>query len=69
MRTYVSIQADNLTYRVDPAGSMHDYRYLLGRVQEKSYSIHLYNGNWDLVIPSGDTIANIKKLDLVESYI
>ena len=44
---------------------MHDYRQLLGEVIAKGYSIHLYNGNWDLVIPSGDTIQNIKNLDLV----
>jgi hypothetical protein len=54
---------------VDPAGSMHSYRYLLGRVQEKGYSIHLYNGNWDFVVPWSDTKQNIEALNLVESYI
>ena len=44
---------------------MHDYRKLLGEVVKKGYTIHLYNGNWDIVVPSGDTKANIKKLDLV----
>ena len=48
---------------------MHDYRQLLDQAMSKGYSIHLYNGNWDMVIPLADTIANIKKLDLVESYI
>lgn len=48
---------------------MASYRYLLSRIHEKSYIIHLYNGNWDAVIPYHDTIDNIKKLNLVESYI
>lgn len=63
------MQAENITYHADPEGSMASYRYLLSRIHEKSYIIHLYNGNWDAVIPYHDTIDNIKKLNLVESYI
>jgi len=48
---------------------MHDYRYLLGRLKDLSFTIHLYNGNWDFVIPAKDTVSNIKKLDLIESYL
>ena len=48
---------------------MESYRYLLSRIHEKNYIIHLYNGNWDVVIPYHDTIENIKRLNLVESYI
>jgi hypothetical protein len=47
---------------------MDSYRYLLGRFSKK-YSMNLYNGNWDVVVPYIDTIANIKALNLVESYI
>jgi hypothetical protein len=67
--TYVPIQAENITYHIDYEGSMESYRYLLGRIHEKNYIIHLYNGNWDVVIPYHDTIENIKRLNLVESYI
>lgn len=61
--------AENITYHVDPAGSIHDYRYLLGRMKDLSFTISLYSGNWDLVIPTRDTVENIKNLDLVESYL
>ena len=63
------LQADNLTYFPDPQGSIHSYRYLLGRVIEKNYQIHLYNGNWDFIVPYSDTISNIKDLNLKESYL
>ena len=62
-------QAENITYHADPEGSMDSYRYLLSRIHDKNYIIHLYNGNWDAVIPYHDTIDNIKKLNLVESYV
>ena len=48
---------------------MHSYRYLLSRVREANYQIHLYNGNWDVAVPYMDTIKNIKALNLVESYL
>lgn len=35
---------------------MDSYRYLLSRIHERNYVIHLYNGNWDVVIPYYDTI-------------
>jgi hypothetical protein len=69
MRILSVIQAENISYVVDPSGSMHSYRYLLGRLAEKNYQIHLYNGNWDVVVPFIDTVTNIKKLDLIESYL
>jgi hypothetical protein len=67
-RVYIT-QAENITYHIDYEGSMDSYRYLLSRIHEKNYVIHLYNGNWDVVIPYHDTIENIKKLNLVESYV
>jgi hypothetical protein len=48
---------------------MRDYRYLLGRLKDLSFTIHLYNGNWDMVIPVNDNVRNIQNLDLVESYL
>lgn len=48
---------------------MASYRYLLGRMMNKKYSLNLYSGNWDVVVPYIDTIKNIKALNLVESYI
>lgn len=47
---------------------MESYRYLLGRFSKK-YSLNLYNGNWDVVVPYVDTVKNIKALNLRESYI
>ena len=41
---------------INPAGSMESYRYLLARSVEKSYIMHLYNGNWDVVVPYHDTV-------------
>ena len=48
---------------------MHSYRYLLSRVVEANYQIHLYNGNWDVVVPYMDTIKHIQALNLGESYL
>jgi hypothetical protein len=48
---------------------MSSYRHLLGRLKDKNYQIHLYNGNWDAVVPFVDTVKNINKLNLVESYL
>jgi hypothetical protein len=48
---------------------MESYLYLLGRIPDKNYQIHLYNGNWDYVVPFTDTINNIKRLNLEESYV
>lgn len=64
-----SIKADNITYQVDQKGSMHSYRYFLGRVEAENYQIHLYNGNWDVGVPFMDTKRNMEALNLVESYL
>jgi serine carboxypeptidase-like clade 2 len=61
--------AENITYNINPSGSMGSYRYLLSLIPtSRKISIVLYNGNWDAVVPYVDTIKNIKRLDLVESY-
>ena len=61
--------AENITYIVDPSGSMASYRYLLALAPTtRKISIILYNGNWDAVVPYVDTLKNIKKLNLVEVY-
>jgi hypothetical protein len=67
LRIYTVIQAANITYNVDPSGSMDSYRYLLGRWETANYQIHLYNGNWDVVVPYHDTVENIRRLNLRES--
>ena len=62
--------AENITYNIDPAGSMASYRYLLSLIPTtRKISIILYSGNWDAVVPYVDTVKGIKKLNLVESYI
>jgi hypothetical protein len=48
---------------------MDSYRYLLALAPTtRKINIVLYNGNWDAVVPYLDTLKNIKKLNLVESY-
>ena len=62
--------ADGIKYTVDPDGSMHSYRHLLGLMEspERKINIILYNGNWDAVVPYVDTHKGIKLLNLVEVY-
>jgi len=61
--------AHNITanYHIDLKGSMDSYRYLLTRTND--LQMILYNGEWDSVVPYIDTIKNIKKLYLQESYL
>jgi hypothetical protein len=61
--------AENITYNIDPSGSMSSYRYLLSLIPtSRKISIILYNGNWDAVVPYVDTLKGIRKLNLVEVY-
>lgn len=60
------MQANNITYNIDQKGSMASYRYLLSRISK--YHIILYNGDWDDVVPYGDTVKNLKKLNLEPSH-
>lgn len=57
---YIFIQAENITYHLDPAGSIEAYKFLLAREVNRT-QIHLYNGNWDVVVPYIDTVKNIVK--------
>jgi hypothetical protein len=41
---------------------MASYKHLLSRIS--IYSIALYNGDWDDVVPYVDTLKNLKKLNL-----
>lgn len=54
--------AENISYTMDLAGSMASYKHLLSRTN--LYSIALYNGDWDDVVPYVDTLKNMKKLNL-----
>lgn len=56
---YSIIQADNISYVIDLAGSMQAYRTLLARSSVKNYQIVLYNGDWDSVVPYHDTIKGL----------
>jgi hypothetical protein len=48
---------------------MASYRYLLGLIPTtRKIVIHLYNGNWDAVVPYIDTLKGIRLLNLVETY-
>lgn len=60
--------AQNITYHIDPRGSLDSYSFLLGR--QNRTQIVLYSGNWDVVVPYTDTARNIKEsLRLRESYL
>lgn len=64
MCKFYLIQAEDVSakYHIDTAGSMPQYRILLGELS--NYHIVLYNGDWDDVVPYTDTIKNLKKLNL-----
>jgi hypothetical protein len=48
---------------------MASYRYLLSLIgTSKKYTIILYSGTWDAVVPYVDTLKGIRALNLVESY-
>lgn len=53
-------QAQNITYHINPKGSIDAYTYLLSRETNRS-QILLYNGDWDVVVPYIDTVKNIKE--------
>lgn len=54
-----------MKYLIDLSGSMYQYRHLITRLED--LNIYLYNGDWDSVVPFGDTIKNIEGLKLSES--
>jgi len=54
-------------YHVDLKGSLESYRYLLTRTHVLQFV--LYNGEWDAVVPYVDTLKNLAKLNLQESYL
>ena len=59
----------DIKYMVDPAGSLHSYRHLLGLMTtSRKISIVLYSGTWDSVVPFVDTLKCIKELGLVPVY-
>lgn len=66
---FIIIKAQNITYHMNPRGSVESYAYLLSRETNRS-QIVLYSGNWDVVVPYTDTVKNIKStLRLRESYV
>lgn len=61
--------AQNITYHMDPRGSVDSYAFLLSREINRTQII-LYSGNWDVVVPYVDTIKNIEQsLRLRKSYV
>lgn len=56
---FVNVQAEdiNAKYKIDQSGSMFQYSYLLNRL--KDIHVVLYNGDWDAVVPFGDTLKNL----------
>jgi len=54
-------------YTIDQSGSFYQMMELLGDVGK--YHMVLYNGDWDDVVPFTDTIKNMRKLKLEESYL
>jgi len=61
--------AENVSanYHINIRGSLESYRYLLTRTHVLQYV--LYNGEWDAVVPYVDTLKNLAKLNLQESYL
>ena len=58
----------DIKYHIDPEGSMHSYRFLLGLMTtSRKIGIVLYSGTWDSVVPYSDTLQDIKKLNLQPS--
>jgi len=54
-------------YQITESGSISAYRYLLTRTHLLQFV--LYNGEWDSVVPYVDTLKNLEKLNLKESYL
>jgi hypothetical protein len=54
-------------YTIDQSGSMTQWTQLLGDAGK--YHLVLYNGDWDDVVPFTDTIKNMQKLGLEETYL
>ena len=52
---------------IDQSGSLFQMQYLLTRLD----TIHLvlYNGDWDAVVPFGDTIKNLQKLNIFNPFL
>lgn len=53
--------AENVTanYHIDLRGSMPSY-YKLVNKNPNAFKIVMYNGDWDSVIPYGDTVQNLQ---------
>lgn len=54
-------------YTIDQSGSMTQWIQLLSNAGK--YHLVLYNGDWDDVVPFTDTIKNMQKLGLEETYL
>lgn len=47
---------------------MASMRFIIEKEME-GFIVVLYNGDWDSVVPYIDTIKNLEKLDMQESYL
>ena len=62
--------AEDIRYKIDPQGSINSYRHLLGLLPtSRKIALFLYNGNWDSVVPYGDTLKGLDMLDIAGDYI
>lgn len=63
-------QAEDISskYQIDQDGSMASMRFIIEKEME-GFIVVLYNGDWDSVVPYIDTIKNLEKLDMKESYL
>ena len=61
---------EDIRYRIDTAGSIASYRHLIGLIPtSRRIGLVLYNGNWDSVVPYGDSLKGLDMLDLTSNYI
>ena len=59
-----------VSYKVDPAGSIESYRKLLDLAgTDRQLLIVLYSGTWDSAVPFVDTLKGIKSLNSHPIYL
>jgi hypothetical protein len=65
LRTISLTQAEDISehYIIGESGSLSEMRYLFTRLDD--IQVVLYNGDWDGVVPFGDTLKNLEKLNMI----
>lgn len=66
LRKIIKLSQTSIDYTVTPSGSIEEYKYLT-KGASANYTIVLYNGNWDAVVPFIDTLKGFKELGLTQT--